>query len=201
MATEQTKIGAFWTWFKENSERLKHVRSTEDPEYLEIEKRLGDIGEIQFEIGGSAGSTDLELVFTAHGDVGKFALIDSIAEAAPKLEGWRVYALKPPILENMKVTYEGVSVRTQDLWVKLDSEKSERDVPTLNLGTVDSNASADSESFVQGAMVLLESFFGERAFSSELGKIRFVSLPSDPGGEGFIKLDELARRLNIRRIQ
>jgi len=96
----------FWDWFQENSEALKRIRSADSPKYAELQRRVAQLGlDIDAEIGGSPSNDDLELIFTAHGEQGCFPLIDQIVGAAPPLSGWRIRALKPPLLEDFSVHY------------------------------------------------------------------------------------------------
>jgi hypothetical protein len=117
------------------------------------------------------------------------------------MEGWRIYALKPPLLEDLKITFEGQSVASQDLWVKLAPEISGQDKPTLFICYEDFEEAGRNQTWARVAWILVESYLGERAFASQLGEVDFVKPPVDPVGEGFFRVDELARRLAVRLIQ
>lgn len=201
MDSRTEAIGLFWDWFRLHATRLRCIRSSQTPEYAEIEQRLKTIGNVDFEIGGGPEASDLEFVLTVHGDSDRFPLIDEIAAGAPRIEGWRICALKPPLRENLKIRFEGQPVESQDLWVKLSSEMPGQDKPTLFICYRDFDEPERTDAWARGAWILVESYLGERAFASQLGEVEFVKHPPDPGGEGFFRVDDLARILGVHLIQ
>jgi hypothetical protein len=201
MNSRTEAIGLFWDWFQFHATQLRGIRSSQSAEYAEIERRLKKIGDVYFEIGGGPETTYLELVLTAHGNRDGFPLIDAIAAAAPRIEGWRICALKPPLLENLKIVFEGQTVESQHLWVKLASGTPSPGKPTLFICCEYFDEPSSTQAWAGGAWILVESYLGERAFASELGEIEFVKRPVDPADEGFLRVDELARRLGVHLVQ
>lgn len=200
MATED-KIEAFWLWFRANSRKLRNIRSADDPEYLELECHLTAIGEVNFEIGGSGTNDDLELILTTHGDVDKFPLVDSVVAAAPAIDGWRIRSLKPPLAENIEIVFGGERMRSKDIWIKIDAGVSAQNQLCVYLGVAKSIDPALDQARKRGALVLLESYLGERAFSSQLDVLGFIDIPVDPRREGFVPIEEVANRLGVHRVQ
>lgn len=201
MDSRTEAIGLFWDWFRFHATQLRGIRSSQSPEYAEIERRLKKIGDVHFEIGGGPETTYLEFVLTAHGNRDGFPLIDEIAAAAPRIEGWRICALKPPLLENLKIVFEGQPVESQHLWVKLAPGIPSQGRPTLFICCEYFDEPSRTQAWARGAWILVESYVGERAFASQLGEIEFVKRPVDPAGEGFLRVDELARRLGVHLVQ
>ena len=189
----------FWDWFRENSEALKRIRSADSPEYAELQRRVAQLSpDIDAEIGGSPSSDDLELVFTAHGEQRCFPLIDQIVGDAPLLGGWRIRALKPPLLEDFSVRYGDQEITTREIWLQIEST---RDAP-LRLAVAirresDSDQDRNRES---AALLVIESFLGERAYALQIAVDRFVDLPNDPSAEGFVSLRDVADRLRLSAI-
>jgi len=201
MNSRSETIRFFWDWFQFHAPQLRGIRSSQSPEYAEIERRLKKIGDVHFEIGGGPEKSDLELVLTAHGNSDGFPLIDEIAAAAPRIEGWRICALKPPLLENLKIVFEGQAVESQRLWVRWAPGIPSEARPTLFICCEYFEEPRRAEAWARGAWILVESYVGERAFASQLGEIEFVQRPADLAGEGFFRVDELARRLGVHLIQ
>ena len=177
------------------------IRSADDPAYIELEKQLAVLGDIDVEIGGGNLVTTLDIIFTAHGNESKFQLIDEIVAAAPLLERWRIYALKPPLLEEMDIVFMKEHIRTQDIWFKVIPLASGRDRLGLKIAIADSIEPSDWQIRQDGALIIIESYLGERACSSQLDILGFIDLPADPDSEGFVHLKEVATQLGVHRIQ
>ena len=201
MDSRTVAIGLFWDWFRFHATQLRGMRSSQSSEYAEIERRLKEIGDVHFEIGGGPESTDMEFVLTAHGDSDRFPLIDEIAAAAPHIDGWRICALKPPLLADLKIEFEGQPVEGKGLWVTLAPQISGQDKRTLFICYEYFEDPERTQAWARGAWILVESYVGERAFAFQLGQIEFVKRPVDPICEGFFRVDELARRLDVHLIQ
>lgn len=195
-------ISKFWEWFRARSEALKRIRTPDAPEYAELQRRVAQLSpEIDVEVGGSLSSNHLELIFTAHGDQRFFSLIDQIVGSAPPLSGWRIHALKPPLLEHLDVQYGGQKISTQEIWLKIDSQQDTGQPLQLGVAILcedNENKDLDRKS---AALLAIESYLGERAYASQISIDCFVDLPNDPDAEGFATLREVADRLQLSRLQ
>lgn len=195
-------IAEFWRWFQGHAETLKRIRSSESTEYTELEGQLAKLSpDIDVEIGGNPAHETLDLIFTAHGDASQFALIDQIVSSAPPLAGWRVLALKPPLLEELLVQFEDEEISTNDIWIRTTSNWVPPDPLRLEVAlSVDSEMQQDpNRQFA--ASIAIESFLGERAYALEIKVEAFVEAPSDPDLEGFVRLEYVAHRLGLSRLQ
>jgi hypothetical protein len=192
----------FWEWFRNNSEALKRIRSANAPEYIELQRRVAQLSpDIDAEIGGSPSGDELELIFTSHGERRCFPLIDQIVGSAPPLDGWRIRALKPPLLEDLSVQYGDQKITTREIWLKVDS-KPDTEHPLRLRVAVRREDHADRDPDRESAALLaIESFLGERAYASQISVDCFVDLPTDPGAEGFVSLRDVADRLQLSRLQ
>jgi hypothetical protein len=192
----------FWDWFRKNSEALKRIRSADAPEYAELQRRVAQLGpDIDAEIGGSPSSDDLELIFTAHGEQCCFPLIDQIVGSAPPLSGWRIRALKPPLLEDFSVQYSGQEITTREIWLKIDSKRDAEHPLRLVVAIRRENDADQDRDRESAALLAIESFLGERAYASQISVDCFVDLPNDPAAEGFVSLRDVADRLRLSRLQ
>jgi hypothetical protein len=189
----------FWRWFSENSKRLQAIRSAEDPQYAELERGVARISEdLGIEVGGTDEAGEMFLVFTAHGNENLFSVVDSVVQAAPKISGWQICALKPPLLEDLEVQYEGEVLRLSDLWFKVTGPKSLSGKLPLEIAiNKKGQKSGDQGARENAALLVLESFLGERAYASAIEVTEFVELSSGPGASEFAPVRDLAEILGI----
>jgi len=198
---ETRDIDGFWGWFKKNSRRLRRIRSADDIAFTELEKLINGISsDIGIEIGGSEDSDTMSLILTAYGVTSVFPLVDAIASRAPKIPGWQIVALKPPLLEEMEVDYEGTVVKVSDLWVLPGDTLPDGVIPIQIAITAPPQPEGD-ENREAAALLALESFLGERAFASLIQVVGFVRPPAQLPVNGFIQPGAFAERLGLHRIQ
>jgi hypothetical protein len=191
----------FWDWFVAHSKELLRIRSADSSEYVQLESMVADVDPgIGIEIGGGSGPTELQLIFTSHGVQDLFPIIDDLVAAAPPIKGWRVRALKPPLLEDFKLTYEGWSISAADIWVQL-SKHVDQGTYDITVAVRCSSNMASSAELKDAAIIAVESYLGERAFATMIREWKFVNLPHDPPASEFIKLQDAARVLGVIRIQ
>ncbi len=192
--TSSDEIKAFWDWFVRRAPALKAIRSAEDAAYAELETRVAKIDpRLDVEIGGSYGSDEMSLVITAHADARLFPVVDSLVQSAPSIDGWRILALKPPLFEDLEVTYDGGAIRSGDIWFRVLGERGLPGRHTIEVACAD----FERDCIENAALLALESLLGERAFATSIEVARFVALPSNPVASGFAPIDRLPALLGI----
>jgi hypothetical protein len=201
-AEELREFPKFWRWFQDNSEVLKRIRSADAPEYNELQRRVARLSpEIEAEIGGFTSKDDLNLVFNAHGDRRYFSLIDEIVKSAPHMDGWCVRALKPPLLENLRVQYGDQEITTQEIWLKVGSGQDTESRLQLIVAIQHENDANQNWSRESAALLAIESFLGERVYSLSMFIDGFVDLPNNPRAEGFVSLWDIANQLQLSGLE
>lgn len=198
---ENESIRAFWDWFCRNSEQLRQVRSADADIFCELDCRIKRVDpNIGVEIGGSVYVEELELVLTAYGDVDRFELVDRIAAASPQATGWRVRALKPPVLDELTAVFESQEVSTADIWVKPISDLGSQELIHV-LVAIPQSEDEFNENRKLAALLAIESFLGERIYALRVSIEGFSSLPITPTESGFVRLQDVAYMLGVTKLQ
>ena len=201
-ADSMRAIAEFWRWFQGHSEGLRRIRSSGTAQLTELESQLARLSpDIDVEIGGNPARETLDLIFTAHGDTSQFALIDQIVSGAPSLAGWRVLALKPPLLEELLVQFEDEEISTNDIWMRMTSSWSPPAPLRLEIAISTPSGTQLDPNRQFAASIAIQSFLGERAYALEISVEAFVDAPDDPDLEGFVRLEHVASRLGLSRLQ
>jgi hypothetical protein len=188
------EVSNFWRWFIQHSSELRDIRSAEDAEYEELERRVAHVNEeIGVEIGGSEASDEVSLVFTAHGNERIFPVVDALVKGAPRIAGWQVRALKPPLLEDFEVQYDEDALRVSDLWFEILTRGTLSGKLSIRIAC----AGCQNEERGNAALLALESFIGERAYASSIEVEEVIALPENPGAGGLMPISRLAEILGI----
>lgn len=192
----------FWIWFRRHADRFRKIESVEDDSYSELEAKVSEqFPGIFLELGQRSGKAR-ELILTAHGEKKLFKVIDEIIAHAPHIVGWAFLALKPPLLEEFEMTYEGTTIRVRDIWIRVQNLKAQESlVGEMQIAIRSTNCSGLNRQIKEGALIAIESYLGERAFGTSIEHYEFVEIPVDPESEGFIQLPDLATLLTVSRIQ
>lgn len=193
-STLSDEIGHFWSWFIQCSKSLRTIRSTEDTGYEELAQKVASINaELSVEVGGDEKSEDMSLIVTAHGKRSLFHIVDALVGRAPKIEGWQIYALKPPLSEDFQIEYAGGVLQLSALWFKASHAALSSEKTRLRIALRD----CKDDERKDAALIALETFLGERAFANLVEVEELIELPRDPAANGFFPvsriLDVLAR--------
>jgi hypothetical protein len=113
--SRESAIAEYWRLFTELSPQLAELTTAEDPIYDQLLEKLSRIDTGLFIELSAESDHHRELVITADGNSDLFTLVDQVVEAAPRLAGWTILALKPRLGFPESVTWEGVSVNIADV--------------------------------------------------------------------------------------
>lgn len=193
--TRSTAIAAFWGAFVKRADELAHIRSAEEPVYDELLEELQGIDEgLYFEFSAKPGNR--ELIITAEGDLALFPLVDEIVAAAPSVDGWKVFALKPQLGFPESVAWEGFRVKIADVvFDPLSDEDGNLGLSLLVPGLRDENVDDAHNALLRA----IDHGLGERAFAQAVQYTEVLCLeePSDD----YIPLTELENFIAWRNKQ
>lgn len=107
-------IAAFWSKFEEHAGELDAADSTDAPVYGELLRYLHKVDAgIYFEFCSAPGARDL--IITADGNSALFPLVRNIVDAAPPIDGWTIFALKPKLGLPETTCWENCVVNLSDV--------------------------------------------------------------------------------------
>jgi hypothetical protein len=192
---------AFWSWFENSHGRLQW--NTDDEREAVLDEILEVLHEystgLWFEIGGHPEGPK-ELIISAEGDSDYFAEVVSLIAQAPKLDGWKFIAFKPPQGFEFTTTYEDVHVDPAQCWfLPLDSSSDPKSLG-LRVAVADFNENK-AKAFTTAVYLVLDAGLGELRAGTCINYIEVVAVPSNPQDEGFIELTELDQFITWREAK
>ena len=188
-------VSEFWSSFQKNSEALSRIATADAPVYDELLEKLQQIDAgLYFEF--SVQPEQCELLITAEGDQNLFACVNDIVAAAPKVKGWKIFALKPKNGFPKTVEWEGFKIAIADVvFDPLDNGEENLGlrilVPGLNEEDIDNAHNALLRAIDHG--------LGERDFAESIQYTEVVALEG-PASE-YIPLGDLDRYIQWHKKQ
>jgi hypothetical protein len=178
----------FWIWFRRFADQLPHgdVSVALQAELLSQLHRYD--GRLYFLICTNA--LPCELIITAEGRVEAFESADLLVAAAPKLDGWKFIALKPPMGFNFRHTDGPISIDVSNLWFMPTNSSADPSALGVVIAIPDSNFVLKNQS-VDTAYTILETSIGERSCTNDIAHVAVDDLPATPEEKGFLRLSQL----------
>jgi hypothetical protein len=181
-------ISQFWNWFKDNNKGYTFLSSVDEETKEEL---LSDFLEqlhkycenLYFEIGGYPDEGQ-ELIITAE----------------PKIDGWTFIAFKPPMPDNFKSKWDGLELKTEDMWFLPLLNQKTRD---LGIQVCFSNQDLikDNEILTPLLYKMLDTILGEKSFALDIHYVDTDLLPDDPEREGMYPILELPKYIEWHKLQ
>jgi len=168
------------------------MESADEPDYVLLLERLQELSpDIYFEFMTSPEGN--EFVITADGEQSLFPLVEEIIAAAPKLDNWSFFALKPQFGFPELSEWEGVRMRIANVrCILLEC----MDTDELGLRLIVPHIDPATEDSLHNALLrAIDHGLGERRFAESFDFTELVN-PAAAGGESFplARLDaELSR--------
>jgi hypothetical protein len=190
----------FWHWFRsEESGLADGVRNRSDIErgfFDKIIPALDELGGGYYVLAGLTDNDQVEIVFTADGNVAQFVFIEQLVAAAPALDGWLFTALKQPLsLEEFQIDMEGFSFSAQNMQF---SARIDPDYPDeIAITMVHQDFTPEKEQLItNGVFIFLENWLGELNFATLVDQVRVAAAPDKD--EALIPLEKLPAYLAWR---
>lgn len=198
-----SKEDVFWEWFKENKSKYYNLSLLPDSEKKEqvLDEFLNRLHKynsgLYFEIGGVPNG-EQELIISAEGDVDYFEIVESLVAKAPKMEGWHIIALKPPMGATFITNYEGIRLNPKEIWfLPLDNKN---DPTSLGIMMCFPNYEhAKEQAFIEGAYQVLDVILGEKSVTLDIQYLEVNELPDKPKEKGLIELIDLPAYIKWRK--
>ncbi len=193
----------FWEWFTEHNEKylmLDKLETIEEKEMLQSDL-ISKLDEYQkglfFEIGGRSEGVNT-LIITAEGDVELFNAVRSLVEEAPKLKGWEIMALKPPMGTDFKINYEGLQLDPNLIWFLPLKNTEDPETVGLRVGFLDFDVEKE-KFYISAIYIILDTILGEEIHAENVTYIEVGLLPEAPATQGYIELVKLQDFLDWKK--
>jgi hypothetical protein len=192
--TKAEPTAAFWSLFAKRADALTRISTADDPVYDELLAQLQAIDAgLFFEFSAVPGSS--ELIITAEGDGSLFPLVDAVVAAAPRIDGWRFFALKPKLGFPESVVWEGYEVKIADVVFDPLSADESDDLGLRLL--VPGLADGDIDKAHNGLLRAIDHGLGERAFAEAVQHTEVA--PLEEPADVYIALTDLESFIEWRR--
>jgi hypothetical protein len=188
-------ISAFWTWLADRRDELDILRHPSEAFWDTILDQLHQIDDgIWFEIGDHPDGTR-EIVFTAHGDLAVFPIIDSLVAEAPTWPGWLVTALRPADGMMTHTSGYGVEIEADRVWYMLLRHPKKPNIFGIRLAMPGFVTGMKSEPYIHAAWRIIDCLLGERRSATLVKHVEVCEQPSDPQLAGFTHISNLPQHI------
>ncbi len=189
----------FWSWFVAHEAQLRQLDDSEEETVLdELLDQLESVcDELGFEIGTQPDGVT-ELIISAEGDREMFDRVRALVAEAPKLEGWRILALKPARGFDFIAEYGDWQLDPDDIWFMPLESDEDPNALGLRLSSP-TEESAEDDDFLAACFQLLETGLGEVTLAEDVHHLEIVPLPENAEENGWFALPQLGDYIAWRK--
>jgi hypothetical protein len=160
----------FWNWFQKNEASLFDFEKNQEPIFDGLATAMHRVHpSLTFEFGPKEGNKR-EFVISADGIKDAFPKVFSLYATAPKLPRWTFIKFRPR-REPMNISYDGISVRAQDIKFKIDADGSKAGITLF----VPGHTAQNHKTMVGIAFLTLDQALGEFDVETKVGFIEVAS--------------------------
>jgi hypothetical protein len=193
----------FWQWFVENEERFRDYEeqdSDKTHDFLdELIHELKPFNPWLKALAGGDGHGKYELILTADGDIALFPKVEQLIDIAPKIEGWKLTAHKPPLgFDQIRIDMydKEFSAETVNFYALTDPQFPDEVNIVL---THPAYKQEEDEQFQTAGMIYLENGLGELNTAVQIDKYVVGEIPDESEGMEIIPITKLNEYLNWRQ--
>lgn len=172
----------FWEWFMKNEKKfLQAVKEHDNINELFFNKlspKLEELNDGFWFLAGMHDENTAELILTADGDIKKIVFIEELVSHAPRIDNWKITALKQPSEKNQfGINMEGYSFDESTMhFYSVDHQ----DYPDeIDLVIVHNDLTEENKNTIAtGAFLALDNSLGELKSVTTIDNVSFIS-PSE----------------------
>lgn len=195
----------FWEWFSAQHSAYLQIDDKDDDEvdYLLNELLLHlhrYCDKLYFKIGGPDPAIK-EFIITAEGNPEFFEKAEDLVQLAPKLKGWKIIALSPPVEElEETISYDGLELHTGNIWfIPLDSKEEPHKFGVRIC--LENYEAEEDDKFFYAVNYLLEKLLGEKDNALIIQYMEVGKLPEAPEEDGLFHLEDLPSYIDFWKTQ
>lgn len=193
----------FWEWFREHTAGYLFLSQVDDEVKTNLLEDLkahlqAYCDKLCFEIGGDP-EAEHELIITAEGDKSYFEYAEFLVAEAPKLDGWKFFALIPPRGADFEITINEHKIQSKDMWFQPMGNPCFPDIIGLRICLPNYEAVKDQEWILPAMAKIAEYILGEKSFALNIQYIDIGELPENPPEWRMIPLTRLEQFVSWRK--
>ncbi len=179
----------FWSWFTTQAKGFRTAPEEEMPLIVQhIHERIKLTDERLICEFGFTGEHLGELVISGDGQRELISAVNSLVDAAPKIEGWTITAFRPRFekYHEMELEFSQHVISAKTIWFRPLTDEGEFDVIFYHF---DFNED-DSASLINGTYILLDMAVGELDVMTKIRYMDHQLLAGDPSEQGLLPFSE-----------
>jgi hypothetical protein len=183
----------FWKWFQGNERTffkvVKEQKNIEKGFFDKLSPKLQDLKGGIFFLTGMHDEKTVDLILTPDGNIKNIVFVEELVKAAPKIEGWKITALKPATdIGNLSIAMGGHEFTKDNLnFYSNDNAEfpDEIDITVVHPDLDEENASR----ITNGVYIFLDNFLGELEFVTTIDNITVIA--KDKAKKELIPIEKL----------
>jgi hypothetical protein len=176
--TKKDTFQKFWTWFKENENRLYNFERDQEKIFDELSRELSLVDtNLTFEFSYIKDNGKREFVISAGGIKSSFPSVEGLVERAPFFEKWTIIKYRPRRKTLNELKFEEKCVKPDDVYYAIFNDKDTSKVGIL-LFFKDYKES-EKDVWGQIGYLFLDEALGEYDVETKVGAIIFESTGSE----------------------
>ncbi|MFN8397151.1 MAG: DUF695 domain-containing protein [Bacteroidia bacterium] len=193
-------IAAFWAWFRTKegvfADVVRKHGDIQAEVFNPINRQMASYREGIFLLIGMQGE-EVDLIFTAEGDVRNFVFVEQLVDAAPQIPGWIFQALKPAApIEKFGVSMNGYAIDATNLFFYAEEDPNLPDL--IDIRVVYTHLKPENrEDCIPGVFIFLENYLGELRFATDVDEVEVIG--PDEAKEDLIPISKLSDYLIWRQ--
>jgi Family of unknown function (DUF695) len=168
----------FWVWFQKNEKKFFDVVKNNNrigKDFLDkLSPKLNELKDGFFFLTGMCDDHTAELVLTADGNVRNIVFVEELVQAAPKMNGWKITALKPALdIKDVNINMDGQEFSGEKLSFYYSEEfayPDEIDITVVHADFTERNKTV----ITNGTFIFLDNYLGELDFITTVDKIQIM---------------------------
>jgi hypothetical protein len=193
----------FWNWFEEHNKPYLFLNQMdEDTKAALLNNLLAHLQayclHLSYEIGGDPNAKQ-ELVITAEGDMHYFEEVNTLIEAAPKLDNWDFIAFVPPRGDAFEFGFEDITLKASDIWFMPLKDLAHPEIVAIKICTPYYDRLKEYEWLRPAMYKILENILGEKSFALDLQYIDIGELPPLPAEKGMMQIAQLPKYIDWKK--
>lgn len=168
----------FWNWFQANEKTffnvVKNHKGIEQGFFNKLSPKLSELKDGYFYLTGMLDENTAELVLTADGNIKNIVFVEELVAEAPKLNGWKITALKPALdIEHVNIEMAGYRFGSDNLFFYSNDDPYYPD--EIDISIIHNDVTAKNIKQIRtGVYIFLDNYLGELDFVNNIDNLKVI---------------------------
>lgn len=191
--TSISTYSEFWDWFSSNEKKfydvIKKQGNIQKTFFDKLSPKLDQLRDGYWFLVGMCDKNTVELILTADGDIRNIVFVEELVDAAPKMKGWKITALKQESTIGVSCI-EMAGFKFDETTMSFYSNNSSQypDEINITITHIDLNENNRAD-IINGSFLLLDNTLGELRSVTTIDNIEFIN--TNEAKEDLVPLEKL----------